>query len=122
MGTDQNVDPSLLEILQDLSLPVFRDVAVQQFHPDRKIIKTLFEGIKMLEGKHRCRAQVSDLLIVIDCFESSPNGHFCLAEADITAQKTVHRLGIFHILFAGIGVFFYAFHRIIFFAHLMEID
>ena len=51
----------------------------------------------MLLGQHGGGGQHGHLFPRCDRFEDGANGHFRLAEADISADQTVHWLGFFHV-------------------------
>ena len=53
----------------------------------------------MLLGKNRSRAEQSRLLSVQNTLHHCPEGNFGFSKTYITAEKTVHRYGRFHILF-----------------------
>ena len=52
----------------------------------------------MLEGKYCCRYENSALLSVGNTLEYGTKSNLCLAEAYISAKKSVHRSTSFHIL------------------------
>ena len=53
----------------------------------------------MLKGKDCGGYKNSDLLSIVHCLESSTNGDFCFAKANISTNQSIHGLFTFHIFF-----------------------
>ena len=60
----------------------------------------------MLEGENGGRNQNSDLLAVRYRLEGRSDSHFGLTESHVSADQTVHRTGILHVLLHRPGGFF----------------
>ena len=53
----------------------------------------------MLKGKDCGGHKNCDLLSIVHCLESSTNGDFCFAKANISTNQSIHGLFTFHVFF-----------------------
>ena len=94
---DQDVDVALGEALERLALLRGRHEAREYAHVQVKGGKARKEGLEMLLRQDRGGAQDHDLLAVLAALEGGPERHFRLAEADVAAEKTIHRARGLHV-------------------------
>ena len=71
--------------------------SVEQLHRHRIAAHPLTEGPEVLLGKDRGWGEKGHLLASHERLEGRPQGDFGLAEADITAEESVHRTRGFHV-------------------------
>ena len=57
----------------------------------------------MLLGQERCRNQDSHLPASLNRLEGGPHGELSLTVPDITADQSIHRPGLLHVLLDGPG-------------------
>lgn len=85
----------------------------EHFHGDVEGVEAVFEGGVVLLGQNGGRTEHHHLLAVLSGLEGGAQGHLGLAEADVSADETVHRSRRFHVvlhigdggeLVAGLGV------------------
>ena len=62
------------------------------------MLETLYRTLKMLPGKHRCGHKNCALFSVKHTFECRTKCHLSLSEAHISAEESVHRNRLHHIL------------------------
>ena len=98
MGSDQDIDIAAGGSLQHLALLLARQEATESLHLDRPFSHPFAKGDQMLLRQHRGRYQYSNLLTVPRHLEGRPHGEFGLAVTDISANQSIHRLGLFHVL------------------------
>ena len=78
-----------------------RAETAHQFDAHRILRHALAEMVVVLLGQHRGGHQQGHLLAAHDRLEGRPDGHLGLAEADVSADQAVHRLGQFHVGLGG---------------------
>ena len=98
VGTHHNIDLSAAQLLQHLLLLPWRAKARENVHLDRKALHPLAEGLVMLPGKDGGRHQHRTLFAVHHTFKGGADGNLGLSKANVPAQQTVHRGGLFHIV------------------------
>ena len=91
MRADDDVDPAVAQLLQDLALFALRAEAAEHFDAHRIIEHALAKRFEMLLREHRGRREDGDLFAVHDRFEGRANRHFGFAEADVAANQPIHR-------------------------------
>ena len=101
------------EALQGRLLLLGRAEARKHFHGDVEGVEAVFEGGVVLLGQNGGRTEHHHLLAILGGLEGGAQGHLGLAEADVSADETVHRSRRFHVvlhigdggeLIAGLGV------------------
>ena len=97
MRTNEYIDASFGQFLQNTASFFGCPRTAQVFHLARHSLQTLLKRLIMLESQHRGRHQYRYLLVVGHCLESSPDGHFRLTEAYVPTHQTVHRLVALHV-------------------------
>jgi len=102
VGADENVDLAGGEIGDGLLLLLFAPEAGDFRHLDRPVGIAVVEGMVMLLGQQRGRAQHRHLLAAGHGDECRAQGDLGLAETDIAADQAVHRFAGFHVLHHGV--------------------
>ena len=97
MRTYDNINLPLCQVFQQSRSLFTRFGTGEVVHTHGHILQTRGEGTKMLIGQHRGRHEHGHLLAVGSSLEGSTYGHLSLAKAHITADKTVHGTGTFHV-------------------------
>ncbi len=91
MRADDDIDLAVLDHLMNLLTLTGRPKAVQQFEPNRKRGESLLEVSEVLLTQDSRRTQHGDLAAVLGYLERGADGDLRLAEADISADESVHR-------------------------------
>ena len=99
VGADEDIDFAFLEPLQRLFLLFGTFKAVDVIDGDRKIFQPFRKGFKMLHYQDGGGHQYGHLLAVGHRFKSRPDGNFGFTEAHIAADKPVHGMLLFHVVF-----------------------
>ena len=97
MGTHKHLHRACGEPLEGLFLLLGGAEAAEHLHFHVKVGKTLKERLVVLLGQNRRGTQHHDLLAVLRCLEGSAQCDLGLAEAHVSAQQAVHRLGGLHV-------------------------
>ncbi len=97
VGADHDVDASVGEARQDLSLLGLRAQPREHLNPHRERGQALREGGEVLERKDGGRHENGDLGTGVDRFEGGAHGDLSLAEADIAADEAVHGASRLHV-------------------------
>ena len=95
---DDHVDIAVPELLEDLLLLSRRAEPRQQLYADRVAVKAAQHRLIVLPREDCGGAEQSALLAVRHALEGGTQSYLCLAEADVSAQQSVHRDGSLHIL------------------------
>jgi len=95
------VNLSFFEITDRLLLLRRCTETAQKIHTYRKLIHTLYKGVIDLLCKNGSRYQVNDLPALLHGFKRRTKRNLCLAISNVSAHKTIHDLGTFHI-FLGV--------------------
>ena len=88
---DQHLDLALREVLQDLLRLGRLAEARDHLDADREVAVARLEGVPVLLGEDRRRAEDERLLAVDRGGEGGADGDLGLAEADVAADEPVHR-------------------------------
>jgi hypothetical protein len=105
MRTDDDINFSIFEELEDIAFFFGASETVDIFNFDAELFESAGESFGMLEGEDGGRNEDSDLFFVEYGFEGSSDGHFGFAEADIAADEAVHGVIAEHIILNGDGCF-----------------
>jgi hypothetical protein len=97
VGADQDVDLALLEVLEDGFGLGGGAQAGDALDPEGEVGHPLAEGAPVLLGEDRRRHQHHHLESVGGGLHGGPQRHLGLAEADVAADKAVHRPLRFHV-------------------------
>src|SRR4249920_1068381 len=97
MGANDDVDFSLLQVLQCILSLTRRFEPVDIIHLDREILQPVGEGLVMLKSKNGSRHQYYGLLAVATALECSTDCNLGLAKPNVTAYQAVHRRIILHV-------------------------
>ena len=97
MGAYHYVDPSRLQSIRHLLGLFCRTSAREIVHVDREVAQPLLERLVVLIGQYRSRHKHGRLLAVATRLESGTHGELGLSEAHVTADKTIHGHGTFHV-------------------------
>ena len=98
VGADQDVDLPFFQPVLDVGDLFRRPQAAHVIDRAGESLEAGLEGFEVLEGEDGRRHQHGHLLGIADGLESSPDGHFRLAEAHVAADEAVHRAVVLHIL------------------------
>src|SRR6266481_3934410 len=98
MRANEDVDLSLLDLLDDFLLLLRRAEAAKHLDGDGKSGEATFEGFEMLEGKDSRWRKDCDLPVILNSLEGCTHSNFRLAVANVSAEQAVHRHGGLHIL------------------------
>ena len=97
VGSDHAVDVAGLDAGDDVAGLGRRQEPAQRLDADGVAGEAIGERVAVLGGQQRRRDQHGDLLAVLDRLEGGPHCDLGLAEADVAAEQTVHRIGPFHV-------------------------
>ena len=97
MRADKDVDLSFFDTFERFFLFLRRAETVDDTDAHAEFFTPRRECLIMLLCQHGRRYEDGDLFSADDCLERGADGDFRFAEADITAQKSIHRLRFFHI-------------------------
>ena len=98
VGADNDIDGAVTQTAQRLLLFARAAVAREQADADREGLHAGHRGVEVLPGQDRRRGQDRTLLAAHHAFEGRAQRNFSLADADVAADKPIHRPGLFHIL------------------------
>ena len=99
MGSHHGVDGSLLQAIENGFAFRRRSETIQQSHLDWIRREAFRERAPVLLSQHGCRSQHRHLLPSGDGLKDGADRNFGLAEANVPAHQTVHRLLPFHVPF-----------------------
>ena len=102
VGADEDVDLALGQPVERLRLFLGAPEARHFGDLHRPVGEAVGEGLVMLLGEQRGRAEHGDLLAVGHRDEGGAQGDFGLAEADVAADQAVHRLAGVHVVDHGV--------------------
>ena len=97
MRSHHDVNPSLLEVFQQLFGLFGGSCSAQVVHPYRHSLQSISEGLVVLKSQHRGRHQHSHLLAVACRFEGCTYRYLRLSEAHIAAHQSVHGSCALHV-------------------------
>ena len=98
VGADKYINLAAAKLLEHLLLLTRCAEAGEDVNLDRKAFHPLSEGLVVLPCEYGGRHQNSALLGIHDALECGSYSYLSLSEADIAAEKSVHRLFLFHII------------------------
>ena len=97
MGTHHNVHLTALYTANDVRLLFCSAETRKHLHLDGEALKTLEDGVIMLEGQDGGRHQNSALLTLAHTLKGGTECHLGLAESHVAAEQTIHRHRPLHI-------------------------
>ena len=98
MGPDEDVHIAFLELSQGFLLLLGISESGDHIHFHGVSLESLTEGMIVLLGKDGGGYKYSHLLGIHHCLECRSHGHFRLSVSHISAEQSVHDLGLFHVL------------------------
>src|SRR5512140_1175885 len=96
---DDDVNLSFRKIFHDFSLLLCRLEAAHRADHYWKVSQTVAEGSRVLFSKDRRRDENRDLSSGLNGLERCTHSNFCLAVANVSDEKPVHRTRLFHVAF-----------------------
>ena len=101
MGSDDDINLTLFELLYRLFLLCCTSETAHQIHVHRKILHPLRKSIVDLLRQNGCRGKICHLLAVLHRLEGRTDCNLRLAVAHITANQSVHYFMALHISLCG---------------------